>query len=423
MNAGLLIKSARKAKGLTQKQLADQLNDVSGWQTCTVNHVYRWETGRRSPREWMPHLMTVLGLRLEQGNTSTACTLVHGSATPGIINPPPSSEDDVDRREFTGATLGALAAVPLAAAAGQAAPPGRRYGVADVDRARRQLSDLRRLDDYTGGASTYPIALREMTRVDEMLRGSYSDRVGTDLLSVLAEFGQFTAWTAFDAGKLEDARRHALRATAAANQAGNRLLAASTLSELAYITASSSTPGESVAMARASWANAPRDALPAARVVLADRMAFACARTGDARGVDHAISLAEDAHDHRDDHAEPEPDWLYWINRDESRIMVGRCWAELHRPVQAIPVLETVTAPYDDTHAREVAMLECWLADSYLDAGEIDRAAASTSRAVELAERTASPRTDRWVNGLLQRLAGHRDVAPVREVLERTATI
>ncbi|MEV4872883.1 helix-turn-helix domain-containing protein [Streptomyces syringium] len=105
---GAAIKAARRARGWTQKNLADQLNLASGWGTCTPNDVYRWETGRRTPNEWLPHLAAVLELVLRppQGTMQLA------GATP--IGAPVSAEDDPMKRRtlgLVGAT--ALAALPL----------------------------------------------------------------------------------------------------------------------------------------------------------------------------------------------------------------------------------------------------------------------------------------------------------------------
>jgi transcriptional regulator with XRE-family HTH domain len=59
---GLLIRAERQRRDWSRKALADQLNHVSGWGTCTAHTVYRWETGKRSPRQWLPHVVKVLGL-------------------------------------------------------------------------------------------------------------------------------------------------------------------------------------------------------------------------------------------------------------------------------------------------------------------------------------------------------------------------
>ncbi|MFE2046797.1 helix-turn-helix domain-containing protein [Streptomyces sp. NPDC059477] len=403
---GQTIRSERKKRGWTQRQLADQLNALRGYTHggCSANDIYRWETDRRSPRDWLPYLVTVLNLDLGVLGRGPA----EGSQQ--------TEAESVDRREFMGASIGA--AVPL----GSSHWDGRRVGKADVANLQQGLVDLRRLDDFTGGAATYPLAVQTAQRTERVLdRSVYTPDIGRQILDVLAETHQFTSWTAFDSGKLPEAKKLAQRASAAANQAGNRILAASALSELSYLTASGDDPGEAVQMARASLALAPVDVLPAVRVVLADRLAWACARTGNPKGAERAVGLSEDLHDQRDARTDEEPDWVYWINRDESKIMEGRCWAELREHGRAVPVLEDIDVPYDESHAREVALFQCWLSGSYLDAGEIDQAAAAARSAVDLVKGTDSPRTDVWVSGVLRRLQDHRAVPSVRELLDHAA--
>lgn len=58
--------------------------------------------------------------------------------------------------------------------------------------------------------------------------------------------------------------------------------------------------------------------------------------------------------------------------------MTGRCWAEPHQPLRAIPALEDALARYDDTRARDRALYLSWLAAAYLDAGEVEHATAIT---------------------------------------------
>ncbi|WP_052850477.1 hypothetical protein [Streptomyces avicenniae] len=322
-------------------------------------------------------------------------------------------EMPVDRRQFIGASAVAGVAISSPATAG-----GRRLGRSDVDRARARLADLRRLDDYSGGAAVYPLAIREIGALAGMASsGTYTQAVGQQLLTTLGELYQFTAWTAFDAGHGERARGLALAAANAANRAGDRTLGATALSELSYLTASSAHPGEGVAMARASLANA-RHAIPAVRVVLADRLAWACARTGDLEGAARAIGTAQEAHDRRDDASDDEPDTVYWINRDESMIMSGRVWSALGRHDRAAAVFEELTAPYDDTHAREMSLLHCWLADARVGTGEIDGAVASARRAAELAAQTASPRTDDMLRNTFSALQPHRGTPAVGELLD-----
>lgn len=295
---------------------------------------------------------------------------------------------------------------------------GRRLGRSDIDRFSQRLVHLRRLDDYNGSAAVLPLATEEVRVFSGLARtGSYGESTARGLLSLLGELYQFSSWVAFDSGRQEKARKLAQAAAAAAAQAGNRTLASTALSELSYITASSKNPREGVAMARAALANAPGDVLPAVEVVLADRLAWACARTGDPKGVSHALGISAQAHDRRDREAVAEPDTVYWINRDESQIMAGRCWAELKRPDKAVPVLERLTAPYDDSHAREVALYEAWLAGAYVEAGALDAGVHAAGRAMELSRSTASSRLTAVLDDMVSRFEPHRDAPPVRELL------
>lgn len=410
MSVGDVIRSAREAARLSRAELARKLNESAGYDPrtgpCTADQVKRWETDKRRPERWRRHVESVLNLDLSgyrgQSPASAGITAVE--------------VDPVERRNFVGA--GALVGVTLGAGAPAAVAKGRRLGRSDVERFRQRVADLRRLDDYTGGSSVFPLAADEINRLSTLAStGSYTEAVGRGLLSTLGELFQFASWTAFDAGRLAQSKQLAVTAARAANQAGDRTLAATALSELSYLTASSSEPSEGVAMARASLANAPADVLPVVRVVLADRLAWACARAGDESGVDRALGLSESAHDERDAKAVEEPDTVYWINRDESQIMAGRCWAELRRPRRAVPILEEVTAPYDDTHAREVALYECWIAGSCVDAGDVDRAVHSAERAVTLSRSTASRRTDAQIAAMLSKFKPHKDHGAVRELL------
>ena len=318
--------------------------------------VRRWEAGKASPQPWQqPRICRLLGIApdelaalLDDGDP------VYGGQKPAIAGTTDVEVSPVDRRVF----MGAAAIAGLATTAARpAAAQGHRIGRSDVERFGRRVTELRRLDDLQGGASVYPLAMEEIKKLARLgTNGSFTQPVGRELLSTLGELYQFASWTAFDAGKLKQSKVLAQSAATAANRAGNRTLAATALSELSYITASGDEPGEAVNMAKASLANAGSAVLPVVRVVLADRLAWACARAGDASGVDRAIGIAEDAHDRRDDKVEDEPDTVYWINRDESSIMAGRCWAELRRPSRAVPILETLTAPYDESHAREMAL-------------------------------------------------------------------
>jgi hypothetical protein len=107
------------------------------------------------------------------------------------------------------------------------------------------------------------------------------------------------------------------------------------------------------------------------------------------------------------------------LRQTELEIMAGRCWAELRRPIRAIPALESAMSRYGDSHARDKALYLSWLADSYLDAGEVEHAAVTLGRSFDLAENVGSSRTGQRLNSVLSRFQPHGSVGEVGELLAR----
>jgi hypothetical protein len=80
-----------------------------------------------------------------------------------------------------------------------------------------------------------------------------------------------------------------------------------------------------------------------------------------------------------------------------------------------------VLAEYEDSRARDKALYLTWLAGAYADAGEVEAAAITTARALDLAANVASARPAKRAAVVLQRLERHRALPAVRELLERAA--
>jgi hypothetical protein len=99
--------------------------------------------------------------------------------------------------------------------------------------------------------------------------------------------------------------------------------------------------------------------------------------------------------------------------------MAGRCYTELRQPAKAVPLLSGALERYEDSRAREAALYTSWLAESHLQAGEIDRAGAAAIRVLQFAHRVSSARSDQRVAYLHHALYPHRDVAAARAFDER----
>jgi hypothetical protein len=203
----------------------------------------------------------------------------------------------------------------------------------------------------------------------------------------------------------------------AAEEAGDAALAGNALAFLAYQMTATSQNG--VGTAAASWEKAENHATPKVRALLLERLAWSHAVAGQARETDTALAMAREALHHDDDR--PEPDWVFWVDDTEMEIMAGRCWTELRRPTRAVPILESVLSSFDDTHARDKALYMTWLATAYLDASEVEQAAMTAERALDLATGVASVRPIARIEEVSRRLNRHRDTPEVSALLDRLA--
>ncbi|MFD8146980.1 helix-turn-helix domain-containing protein [Streptomyces sp. NPDC059708] len=403
---GQLIRRLRMAGGRTQEGLAADLSARRGY-PLEQAAVSRWETHERLPDPASRALLAAeFGVPEEE-----LCRAVALARRLRRQEQQSDQENDVNRRGFmAGAGIAVIQPSSLLA-------PGRRIGADVPEQLSQRTARLRRLDDFVGGGDTYQLYVRELEDTIRLAdEGVYSETTGRALRGIVSEQAQLAGWAAYDAGHYEAARGHYMTALAASRAAENTSLEGNSLAFLAYL---EWTVGGNSGVRFATAANEAlgRDATPAVRALLADRLAWQHATSGNAAEADYALKTAEEALQEESD--ESAPDWAYWVDGDEIAIMTGRCWAELHRPLRAIPALEDALSRYDDTRARDKALYLSWLAYAYLDAGEVEQATMITSRVLDLAEGLASVRPAARAHAMVRRLEPHRALAPVTALLDR----
>ncbi|GAA4532361.1 hypothetical protein GCM10023192_24220 [Amycolatopsis samaneae] len=227
-----------------------------------------------------------------------------------------------------------------------------------------------------------------------MKRGSYSESVGRRLRVVVGELAQLAGWVASDAGAHVEAERTYLSGVSAAQEAGDTALVGQLLSSLSYQMANVGDPADAALLAKSAVAGA-RDISPVVRALLLERVAWTSARSRDRDAARRALDAVDDAYAARTPGI-PEPEWVYWMSRDEIDVMAGRCLIELGDSASALPLLTTAIDGYDVDHAREKALYQTWLAESYARAGELDAARSIIGRArTTTAEVNSARLTDR----------------------------
>lgn len=410
---GMVFALARSAAGISYSKIAAE---------CDIKpeRVGALARGQGSVTTFEKIARIADALRIPGHMLGLACREWEASAPLRRVLPAPAyasdgDGDDVRRREFFKASAGAGLVVGLPEFAHLQA--GSRVGSDFPERLRKRTARLRRLDDVLGGGDTYRVYLGEYQATKALLRdATYTEDTGRSLLSVLAEQAQQAGWAAFDSGRHEDARGLYEASHNAAVEAGDTALAGNALACLAYQTVDGDRES-GIEIAARACATAGRDAAPGVRALLYERLAWAYAVAGLAIETERALGTAESALAEVDD--TPQPDWAAWVDRNELRIMTGRCWAELRRPLRAVPALETALADYDDVHARDKSLYLSWLADSYVSAGEVEQAASAAERALELSAGVASVRPRERLSPVLRRLGEHRSLPAVAEVLDR----
>jgi tetratricopeptide (TPR) repeat protein len=170
-------------------------------------------------------------------------------------------------------------------------------------------------------------------------------------------------------------------------------------------------------LARTAYAGARRSATATTKALLLERVAWADAKSGDRISCERALGQVEENFGR----AKPEddPDWVYWLNREEIDVMAGRCFTELKQPARAEPLLRSATSAYDNALIRENSLYLSWLAEDYILLNEVDLAAEIATQVLELGSRANSARTDERLRHLARLLRRYQEVQAAVDFLEQ----
>jgi len=290
---------------------------------------------------------------------------------------------------------------------------GRHIGESLVAAVEHRVIQLRRADDFVSGRDSHALVRKELEVTTRLLdQAAYTEDQARRLLTAAGELAQLGAWVAADAGLYAEAARYTRGGVLAAHAADNAPLTANIISTLSYQIANTGNPHQAAVLARTAYAGARHQATATTKALLLERVAWADAKSADLRSCERSLGLVEEnfAHSTPDE----DPDWVYWLNREEIDVMAGRCYTELKQPGRGEPLLRNAIDNYNDALVRENALYLSWLAEDYILQGEIDHAAELATRVLELTRHTNSARTDdrlRYLATLLKRYETVRSAA------------
>jgi transcriptional regulator with XRE-family HTH domain len=270
---------------------------------------------------------------------------------------------------------------------------GRRIGSALAEQLQSRVVDLRHLDDQISGKDLVPVVTKELRDSMRLVRdASYSSAVGKSLLTSVGELAQLAGWVASDAGKHRQAESFYLSGVNAATDAGEYGLAGNLLSSLSYQMTNLSRSADALLLARTA-AKGAVGAPPIVRALLLERVAWAAARVGDAETAARVLDQVDDLFEARSS-GDEEPEWVYWVSRDEVDTMRARCAVELGNPNAAERLLIPVLSRYPKESERESALYWSWLAEAYIRAGQLDQAQPAIETVRGFAESVRSQRVE-----------------------------
>ena len=294
---------------------------------------------------------------------------------------------------------------------------GRHISGQLVSTVEHRVIQLRRADDFVAGEDSHGLIRRELAATTRLLRcANCTQEQAHRLLTAIRELAQLAAWVAADSDQRNAAFGYVRGGVLAARAAGDAALAGDIISTLSYQIANTGDPRDAAVLARTAYSGAQHQATPRTKALLLERIAWTDAKSGDGQSCERSLGAVDDnfSRGPRDN----DPDWIYWLNPQEINVMAGRCYTELKIPVRAEPLLRDAISQYDPTLTRENVLYLSWLAESYVQLGEIEEAAAVGMRALQLGMHTASTRANERLQHIAELLQPHRSVPQVNEFLD-----
>lgn len=378
--------SARQARRLTQAQMAERVSlrlgldppldgnyisklerGVHTWPNGDYRRAFREELGAESDAELGFHCR-----RSSVDRMGAESADVMGEAT---IDQDAGAPDDI-------ATSAALRWLVLPASGAVSQCGGDTHvRPADVTRLRIARSQMKRLDDTLGGGAAYPMAQVYLANeASPLLYGSYSSKVGVDLLATTAELHLDLGWMAYDAGWQALARRHMLRSLWLSHTAhGRSAFGGRVLTALSHQALHLGRPNEALDLARAAQAGTSGLASPAVTAMYAAMEACVLAAIGNQRECESALSAAETALGRSTDTVDPS-----WLDFDEGGLWghAARAYRDLGQPHRARSFAGYAIRSCRPDHGRTRAQRSAILASALAQLGEFEEAAVVGQRVV-----------------------------------------
>ncbi|MEU5185957.1 Tat pathway signal protein [Streptomyces klenkii] len=384
MPGNVRLAALMRARGLSQMELAEQINDAVERLTrrrgnASDRTVRRYLSGETSWPQGRQRLAmeAVFGCTAEElGFTPPACRAQGGSTLATHLHSP--QEEPVHRRTFIAASTGTvLSATSLV---GAARPT---VGTADVQRLRNALTALWLLDDQEGGGPALEgraVALSQKA-MDLQQNGSAAQRIRGRLYGLAAAFTATAMWAAVDSRQLDRAQRHMESAVTLAGLSGEGQVQHQTWRYAAMLADQRGRPADALAAAEAAMSTSIHRRDPLYAALSHSRLALSLPGAGDPARAQRALGRAFECFD-RADPFEHRPASMDFFTRGELHGLAGITYLRLQRPDEAESHMhQCLTALRPDQH-RNRAYYKAHMALAQLAQNDFEQACATAAEAI-----------------------------------------
>ncbi|MEU0210148.1 regulator [Streptomyces canus] len=265
------------------------------------------------------------------------------------------------------------------------------------------------LDGKFGGGHARRALIQYLhTDVRPMLDGKYSDSVGKQLYSAVAEALLLAGWMSYDSGLHGIAQRYFIQALRMTQTAGDRLLGGSILSAMSHQATFLGRYQDAATLARAAYTGPAGVLGPTMSAQFRAMEARALARLGDERGCDLALVEAERKLSQRI--PDSDPPYIAYFDEVELAAEVGHCFRDLGRSTEAAE--RGAGAIFGDgMNNRSDFFATMVEAEAFINQGEVGRGCEIATTALQLGEGLKSARCVQYVREFRDRVAPTMRVA------------
>jgi len=327
---------------------------------------------------------------------------------------PRNAQEDADvrRREFIGAAIAAIGLIQQDAGYFANRQSRRPVGDGEVDAVREMVSTFSHMDQRYGGGHARNLVVQYLvSNVADYLRGTFAeDAARRGMFSAAGELSYLAGWMAFDNAEHSIAQQYYNLAVGLATEAGDAPLEGHVLRAMAHQAIDLGSYRRGLDLAAASVEGRRYQlARPRERALIGVVHAHALAVTGQKPAAARALTKAEGELSDATDNDDSERSRVSFFGEASLAHETARTLKDGGDILGAIREFNrSVDTRKAAAFARTHAVTLGYLGSAYADAGNIDEACATWSRALDAMDGINSGRTRQVVTDMRSALSGYR---------------